>query len=68
MLSLTLNKVHLIVTCVCHPSILHDLSRIGQISMTLLNTRQVFMEHFSVLFMMLIMHLVCILSTAVIIV
>lgn len=43
------------------------LSQIGQISKTLLSTRQVFMEHFSVLFVMLVMHLVCILSTAVII-
>lgn len=47
---------------------LHDLSPIGQIPKTLLDTRQVFMEHFSVLFVMLIMHLVCILSAAVIIV
>lgn len=43
------------------------LSQIGQISKTLLSTRQVFMEHFGVLFVMLVMHLVCILSTAVII-
>lgn len=68
MLSLPLVEVHLIVARVCHCSTLHDLlSHIGQISKTLFDTRQAFMEHFSVLFVMLVMHLVCILSTAVII-
>lgn len=50
-------------------TLLHDLlSHIGQISKTFLDTRQVFMEHFGVLFVMLVTHPVCILSTAVIIV
>lgn len=47
---------------------LHDLSHIGQISKTLLDTRQVFMELFGVLFVMLVMHLACILSAAVVII